>query len=170
MGINGNLGRSKTMRSPDPITGKFDVSPSFYIKDAQQINVDTIRNKYLTPAPVVWPVGTPKKSVMHVACGAMHMLVVARTTGQFASMVYACGMNANGQLGIRNDVLTKEVEEVHELTPVRLTLLIGYQMNTPIIYSRPFSSFSTDPGAQRQVYCQSCCRKVPFFSSRLFWH
>lgn len=73
---------------------------------------DLIKEKFLKPAPVCWAGPPTKRSVLSVACGQLHLLVVARDAGAFDTKVYSSGNNGYGQLGHGDD------RERHELTSV----------------------------------------------------
>lgn len=73
--------------------------------DAESVNENdyfdlrVILEELLTPKPVIYSFGSPKKNVLSVAAGAYHLLVAAREPGQSFSHVYSAGDNNAGQLG-----------------------------------------------------------------------
>jgi alpha-tubulin suppressor-like RCC1 family protein len=130
MGHNGQLARSKDMGAPIIQTedgketfdlGKQWIGEEYEIQEmnkGKMENVtlyryhnDLIAEKFLKPQPPRW--ATPgKKSVLSIACGEIHLLVVARDEGKFDSVVYSSGQSQYGQLG------HGDTEQRHELTPV----------------------------------------------------
>jgi hypothetical protein len=139
MGHNGQLARSADMGAPMR-DGKYDLGKSWigeeYEKDIVKKETDPetgvetslktgeketkyryfedlIVKQFLTPLPVRW--STPgKRKVLSVACGELHLVVVARMDGSFESDVYSAGHNAFGQQAMDPD----SIREIHELTPV----------------------------------------------------
>ncbi len=79
---------------------------------------DEIMRVFLTPqsarfaGPISYPY--PRKEVISVACGANHLLVLARNRGEGSATLYSSGLNSYGQLGLPEDI-----NMVHELTEVR---------------------------------------------------
>lgn len=141
MGNSGQLARSKDMGAPlITVDGKqsYDLGKMFmgeeYTIVEQQKNKDTgevedvevtlyryfedrVLEQFLTPKPVRWAT-SGKKTVLSVACGELHILVVARDKGESQSEVHSSGLNQYGQLG-HGDQL-----ERHELTPVSFGVLL----------------------------------------------
>jgi alpha-tubulin suppressor-like RCC1 family protein len=76
---------------------------------------ERIAKQFLTPKPPCWSIPGRRK-VLSVACGELHLVVVARMDGMFESDVYSAGHNGFGQQGVSG------VIEIHELTPVRFIL------------------------------------------------
>ena len=73
---------------------------------------DLIAEKFLKPAPPCW--ATPgKRTVLDIACGELHLLVVAREGGDPETVVYSSGQNQYGQLG------HGDTQQRHELTPIK---------------------------------------------------
>jgi alpha-tubulin suppressor-like RCC1 family protein len=73
---------------------------------------DLIAEKFLKPAPPCW--ATPgKRTVLDIACGELHLLVVAREEGKEETVVYSSGQNQYGQLG------HGDTQQRHELTPIK---------------------------------------------------
>ena len=75
---------------------------------------DLIKEQFLTPASVCWADPFPKRTVLNVSCGQLHMLVVARDDG-YDTSVYSAGNNGYGQLG------HGDMYERHELAVVSKT-------------------------------------------------
>lgn len=104
----GQLARSAQITSPDE-KGNYDLT-----KLVKESDEDFIVEKFLTPAPVIYGrLPHERKSVLSVACGFVHMLVVARDPGSYDPFVYGAGDNSFGALG-----LGVEVDKAHELTLV----------------------------------------------------
>ena len=82
-----------------------------------EYDLDFVRDKFLNPSAVRFAGAVSKKTVLFVACGSYHLLVVAREPNQFQSTLYASGLNQYGQLGLGVDEKGKGVDR-HELTPV----------------------------------------------------
>lgn len=94
-----------------------------------------IAEKFLIPRPPQW--ATPgKRRVISVACGDIHLLVVARDEGQFDSRVYSAGHNQYGQLG-HGDQTPR-----HELTPVGAAVILG---TTVCFFCKNLTNFSPSP-------------------------
>jgi alpha-tubulin suppressor-like RCC1 family protein len=115
-GCSGELARSADMIMSDQ-NGKFDLKKAHTKVTANDgklpYDFDFIREKFLKPSPVRFAaIGSPKKTVLTVACGTCHLLVVAREPNQFQSTLYSSGLNQYGQLGLGDNV------DRHELTPV----------------------------------------------------
>jgi alpha-tubulin suppressor-like RCC1 family protein len=91
--------------------GEFDLLKAHIFEDGSYDN-EFIREKFLNPSPVRFAIGSPKKTVLTVACGSYHLLVVAREPNDFKSTLYSSGLNNYGQLG-HGDIVNR-----HELTPV----------------------------------------------------
>lgn len=81
--------------------------------------VDKIINDYLVPQPVVWDEGlTVEKTVTNMACGAYHLLVIARNNNHHnvgINSVYASGLNQYGQLGLGDTRDRKVLTRVKKL-------------------------------------------------------
>jgi hypothetical protein len=124
LGNCGELARTADMGNIDRDTaGVFDMKKP-HIKN-NIYDLDFVRNQFLKPSPVRFAAGNPKKTVLNVACGSFHLLVVAREPHQFQSTLYSSGLNQYGQLGLGDGPAR------HELTPVSflslsLRLVIGY--------------------------------------------
>lgn len=78
---------------------------------AYKYNFDLIAEKFLKPAPVEWAMPA-KYTVLDVACGEIHLLVLARRNGEPETGVYSSGHNVYGQLG-HGDLLQR-----HQLTKI----------------------------------------------------
>ena len=78
--------------------------------------VDTIRDEYLVPKPVIWDNPSIKRNVEKIACGGYHLLVVSRNLLDRSCSVHGSGLNNFGQLGLgdidNRDKLT-EVSLLH---------------------------------------------------------
>jgi alpha-tubulin suppressor-like RCC1 family protein len=132
MGHNGQLARSKAMGAPlvsedgkqtydlgkmwigttYEVQGKFnDKEKKYEMEEHYRYSEDRIAEKFLQPQPVCWAT-TGRKQVVSVACGELHLLVVARDEGKDQLVVYSSGHNQYGQLGHGDH------EQRHELTPV----------------------------------------------------
>lgn len=103
--------------TPDA-NGTYDFDKVFMVEGKHQM--DFIRNHMLTPGPVIFghQPNLPK-TVVSIACGGCHMLVVARDQGSMDPITYAVGLNVDGQLG-----LGPEIDQAHELTVVRGAKLV----------------------------------------------
>jgi alpha-tubulin suppressor-like RCC1 family protein len=101
IGTRGELARPVPDQFFDKLTGHYDVH--------------LLRDHFLKPLPV--PFST-KLNVINVACGVGHLMVVARKPGAIESIVYASGLNGDGQLGLGDRADRKA------LTPVRMTVFI----------------------------------------------
>jgi Regulator of chromosome condensation (RCC1) repeat len=110
-GNSGELARSADMINRNE-KGEFDLKKPHVNKDGT-FDYPFICEKFLRPGPVRFAVGSQKKTVLTVACGSMHLLVVAREPNQFQSTLYSSGRNQYGQLGHGDEIIR------HELTPVR---------------------------------------------------
>mmetsp|Transcript_53522 Transcript_53522/g.81193 ORF Transcript_53522/g.81193 Transcript_53522/m.81193 type:complete len:562 (-) Transcript_53522:199-1884(-) len=139
MGQSGELARSRDMGAPFK-NGEYDLGKSWtgeeyeVRKMVKRVDPDTreetiseetetkyryfqdlIVKKFLTPQPVQW--STPgKRRVLSVACGELHLVVVARMEGVFQSEVYTAGHNGFGQQAVPHG---DGPMTVHELTPVQ---------------------------------------------------
>lgn len=95
------LGRSEDMVEPDK-DGYYDVSQKAWVFEANDekcFNQTLLKEKFLTPLPVLWDKSiTWKPEVVHVSCGGKHMLVSARKPGDWSIKAYGCGMNDCGQV------------------------------------------------------------------------
>mmetsp|Transcript_15672 Transcript_15672/g.17284 ORF Transcript_15672/g.17284 Transcript_15672/m.17284 type:complete len:567 (-) Transcript_15672:198-1898(-) len=142
MGNSGQLARSKSMGAkkikatyidstgaPNNEYEDFDLTKSFMGKvfeEGKDTNGKSIlRFKYfeqkihrtfLTPQKVEWNGEhlVSKREVIHLACGDIHFLVVARDPGAFQTRVYSSGCSSFGQLGHGG------TENLHELTPIEV--------------------------------------------------
>ncbi len=103
-----------------------------------------IMQTFLTPQPARFkgpiPYPYPQKDVLSVACGSMHLLVLARNRGEPTVTLYSSGQNGSGQLG-----LPVEVQDVHELTRVR--------DNVGLIAAGAAHSYLVDAGGHRMYGC-----------------
>lgn len=82
--------------------------------DTFEYNRETLRDKFLTPAPVEWAGGLNlKRRVLNFSCGDIHLLVVAWNIGSGQIQVFSAGNSGYGQLGHGN------TKEIHELTPIK---------------------------------------------------
>lgn len=130
MGHFGELGRSRSMgapivRNPDGHP-TYDLGKKFIGEEYTEMkrnkegemepvtnyryHTDLILQKFLTPHPVEWKI-PGKYTVLDVAVGELHMVVVARKDGMTG--VYSTGHNQYGQLGLGDQL------QRHELTPVK---------------------------------------------------
>ena len=118
MGQQGQLARSAGMTDPNPKTGDYDLGKSFIgevydkqVKDEKgHITIEqdfrfkphVIAEKFLKPDFVRYANTLPsqKKIATSVACGAYHLMVVARDNVADASSarVYVSGLNNYGQV------------------------------------------------------------------------
>jgi alpha-tubulin suppressor-like RCC1 family protein len=90
------------------------VSAVLVSEEQGQPNVDVykVMNTFLKPGPVQWAGPYQKREVLSFACGACHLVVVARDCGVFSPRTYSSGLNQYGQLGHGDRF------ERHELTPI----------------------------------------------------
>jgi hypothetical protein len=100
-----------TVKETDPETGAISLKNKMETK--YRYFEDLIVKEFLTPQPVQWST-FGKRSVISVACGELHLVVVARMDGALQSDVYTAGHNGFGQQAISAD----GPKQVHELTPV----------------------------------------------------
>jgi hypothetical protein len=78
---------------------------------------DVLVNHFLKPKPVVFAHQPQlKRTVLTVACGGCHMLVIASDNKESFGKLYTCGLNGGGQLGHGDSAVGVEY---HALTLVR---------------------------------------------------
>jgi len=61
------------------------------------------KSTFLIPKPVVYEPPVGKHTVLDVACGDYHILVVVQREGDDGPVVYSSGLNQYGQLGQGDD-------------------------------------------------------------------
>jgi hypothetical protein len=94
MGLHGNLARSVDLPYMEIIRNE----------DGEEKEVaipNVVQNHFLTPQTVLFEDENNDRSIIAVACGACHMLVVARDNGdpEKKGKLFSCGLNNYGQLG-----------------------------------------------------------------------
>ena len=113
LGQVGEMARSRDVPGAwNDSTETYNIAPELY-KINGKVNESIIREHFLKPKPVRFNWGSAKKSIVHVACGQSHLLVVAREPGAMETNVYASGHNGYHQTNI------KEVNAIHELTLIK---------------------------------------------------
>jgi len=83
-----------------------------------EYDCDKVLENFLVPKKVQWFDSSntvePKRRVLHIACGDIHTLVVAREINTFETRVYSSGCSAFGQLGHGG------TKDLHNLTPIQV--------------------------------------------------
>lgn len=100
------------------------------IVEDYEYNFDVITKEFLTPAPVEWATSNDY-DVLDVACGEIHILVVARKKGQATTRVFSSGQNQYGQLGhgdCRGRHALKPIEYLDGKQIVRVSAAGHYSM------------------------------------------
>jgi len=79
-----------------------------------EFHIDKARDQYLLPQPVIWAdrALTNTHVVHNIACGAFHLLVVAKDGEGGPLNVYAAGLNNYGQLGLGDLDARKELTKI----------------------------------------------------------
>jgi hypothetical protein len=102
MGLCGNLARSANMPYKDK-EGNIDLKGMYMetIKEKLVVKPKVVQEHFLTPKPVLFEDKNNNRSIIAVACGAFHMLVIARDNNdpKQQGKLFSCGLNNYGQLG-----------------------------------------------------------------------
>jgi alpha-tubulin suppressor-like RCC1 family protein len=120
IGFSGEMARSANMTMPDE-NGKYDLQKLYLKGDKDEgfhVLEEAIKKHFLLPKPVIFA-NEPhlKRTILAVACGTFHIMVVASDPNDSRGKLYTSGLNKDGQLGLGD---SGEGTERHALTLVRL--------------------------------------------------